>query len=415
MVPLSLLSTNFPRACHKDALIVDALFGTGLSRPLEGLAACLAGAINQAKSPVLAVDIPSGLQSDHGQEQGICVQADVTLSFYCLKPVHILQPARQKCGEICLGSLGFSPDIEQKTEVYAYENAPALWEEFFPKPGVMTHKHQRGRLAVITGGASTTGAARLAARAGLRSGAGLVTLLTPPSALLIATATSTAVMTRSFRSVEDLLEQVNTLRADAVLYGPGARREYRNEQTQNFSVQDRGEVGNAAVRHHVLGLLESRAGLVLDADALTAFASQPSSLFQALRTDDVLTPHQGEFERLFPGLLQASRNKIEAVRHAAAKAGAVLVLKGADTVIAHPKGEVIVNTHATPFLATAGSGDVLAGMLAGLMAQGMPAFAAAGAAVWLHGEAGLCLGPGLIAEDLVEILPKCFFSLLETI
>lgn len=261
-------------------------------------------------------------------------------------------------------------------------NGPKLWLARFPWPAADTHKHKRGRLAVVSGGAWSTGAARLAARGGLRIGAGLVTLVSPREAAAVNAAHLEAVMLKVFDDVEQL--QALTEAADAVVIGPGA------------GVDD-------ATRAHVLALSRTGAALVLDADALTAFRAEPAALFSMLDRDDVLTPHEGEFERIFPGLLAGGR--LEASREAAVKAGAVVLLKGPETVVAAPDGRTAVNAQASPWLATAGSGDVLAGLVAGLMAQGMDSFEAACAAVWVHAAAAEAFGPGLVAEDLPGLVP----------
>ena len=269
-------------------------------------------------------------------------------------------------------------------------NAPSLWLPRFPWPAPGGHKHDRGRLYVVSGGVSHTGAARLAARAGLRIGAGLVTLLCPPPALLVNAAHLEAVMVRAFKGPDDLVAKAEL--ASAVVIGPAAG------------------VGEATAAN-VLALTATEAALVLDADALTSFQGDPERLFAALSDRHVLTPHAGEFERLFPNLINHIGREA-AAREAAKRCGAVVLLKGEDTVIAHPDGAAILNRHASPFLATAGSGDVLAGMIGGLLAQGMAPLDAASAAAWMHGDAGRRFGPGLIAEDLPDIIPAVLRGLL---
>jgi hydroxyethylthiazole kinase-like uncharacterized protein yjeF len=259
------------------------------------------------------------------------------------------------------------------------ENAPALWAERLRWPDETGHKHDRGRLAVVSGGVSSTGAARLAAQAGLRIGAGLVTVLAPPAALIVVASALTAVMCASFRDADELLDR--TSRSSAVVIGPAA------------GVDD-------ATRANIEALAGASRRLVLDADALSVFAADAPGLGALLRADAVLTPHAGEFERLFPGLLDSRRSRMAAVGVAAEATGAVVLLKGAETLIAHPDGRVVANRHASRFLATAGTGDVLAGVIGGLMAQGLDPFDAACAGAWMHGEAGRRVGPGLTAEDL---------------
>ena len=268
-------------------------------------------------------------------------------------------------------------------------NDPAVWRVRLPWPGPDAHKHQRGRLGVVSGPALRTGAARLAARGGLRIGAGLVRILCPPDAAPIVAASVEAIMVDEFSSPEALGRLAAPL--DAVVVGPAAGL---TEAT----------AGNLAA------LGRTGAALVVDADALTLFRDRPADLFACLDRDDVLTPHEGEFERVFPGLLAQGREA--AAGEAAVRAGAVVVLKGRETVIAAPDGRLVVNRNGSPWLATAGSGDVLAGMIGGLLAQRMDSFDAACAAVWMHGDAGTRFGPGLIAEDLPEQLPGVLAALM---
>lgn len=268
--------------------------------------------------------------------------------------------------------------------------SPALpdWRKTLPWPGVNAHKHARGRLGVVSGRATQTGAARLAARAGLRIGAGVVRILCPPDAAAAIAPSVAAIMLTPFHSPEALAETAEGM--DAVVVGPAA-----------------GVTETTAANIHALA--GTGAALVVDADGLTVFEHRPSDLFGLLDRDDVLTPHEGEFKRLFPGLLDKGRET--AAMEAARRAGAVMVLKGPATVIAAPDGRLAVNDNGSPWLATAGSGDVLAGMIGGLIAQRMDSFDAARAAVWMHAEAASAFGPGLIAEDLPEGLPAVLAAL----
>lgn len=270
-------------------------------------------------------------------------------------------------------------------------NAPAVWLTAFPWPGENTHKHSRGRLGVVSGRAGHTGAARLAARAGLRAGAGLVKVLCPPDAVTVLGAALEAIMIQPFEDPEDLREAAQPM--DAVVIGPAAGL-------------------GRATEENLQALARTGAVLVADADALSLFAGRADDLFAVLDHDDVLTPHEGEFERLFPGLLLKGREA--AAAEAAQRADAVVVLKGARTVIAAPDGRVRVNPNGSPWLATAGTGDVLAGMIGGLAAQRMDSFDAASAAVWMHAEAARAFGPGLISEDLPERLPAVLAELYES-
>jgi hydroxyethylthiazole kinase-like uncharacterized protein yjeF len=362
-----------------DGLFVDAMFGAGLGRPLSGVAARAAQRLAENASQVIAVDVPSGVHGDTGKAEGPAVCAGLTVTFHARKPAHVLQPGRSMCGEVVVVDIGL---IAGPTSLV--ENTPDLWARHFPWPDAGSHKHARGRLIVIGGEVWSTGAARLASRAGLRIGAGLVTLFSQPEALAVNAAHLEAVMLRSYETDAELEQAAANV--DAAIIGPAAGV-------------------NETTLLNVLALARTGAALVLDADAITVFRDDPEELFSLLDRDDVLTPHPGEFERLFPGLLAASPDRITAARKAAETAGAVVVLKGPDTVIAAPDGRVAVNVNGSPWLATAGSGDVLAGYIGGLLAQNMDSFEAACAAAWIHSEAAEVHGPGLIAEDLPGLTP----------
>jgi len=371
----------------EPGLWIDALFGAGLSRPLSGPAG--AAALRMAETPekVVAVDVPSGVIGDTGRTAGPAASAAVTVTFHAKKPAHLLQPGRDRCGEVVVADIGLAP-----TESSVVENGPDLWLARIPWPTAASHKHARGRLAVVSGEAWSTGAARLAARAALRIGAGLVTVLSPPEALPVNAAHLEAVMLRGFETDFELEQAAKDL--DAVVIGPAAG------------------VGEPTLMN-VLALARTGAALILDADAITVFRDDPEELFSLLDRDDVLTPHVGEFERLFPGLLAASPERIAAARTAAERAGAVVLLKGSDTVVAAPDGRCTVNGNGSPWLATAGSGDVLAGFIGGLVAQGMESFEAACAAAWIHAEAAELHGPGLISEDLPGLAPSVLRRLFD--
>ena len=360
-------------------IVLDGLFGAGLSRPLSGEAARAVERVNAFTAPVVAIDLPSGLCGDTGAITGPALRAKLTLTFGAKKPAHVLQPAAGLCGEIELVEVGFGPFMQAIAGTGLMENSPALWADRLVWPTPSSHKHTRGRLAVVSGGLANTGAARLAAQAGLRIGAGSATLLCPPSALMVAAAAVTAVMTSGFADADELAAL--TQKSSAVVIGPAA-----------------GLSGTTLT--NVDALVAAGRALVLDADALTVLAQNATSLSRIAGGRIVLTPHVGEFERLVPGVLGAASSRIEATREAAHIVGAVVLLKGFDTVIAAPDGRAVVNTHASPFLATAGSGDVLAGIIGGLMAQGLAPFEAACAGAWMHGDAGLRAGPGMTAEDL---------------
>ncbi len=368
-------------------LFIDALFGAGISRPLGGEAARLARASERMPAQFVAVDLPSGLCGDRPKPDGEAFHAGLTVTFHRRKPAHVLQPSRAHCGEVVVADIGLG-----ETPATLFENTPDLWASRLPWPDAAAHKHARGRLIVISGEAWSTGAARLAARSGLRAGAGLVTLLSPPESLASNAPHLEAVMLAPFDSEVEL--EAAAAHVDAAVIGPAAGI---SEETLV----------------NVLALARTGAALVIDADALTVFKDDPQELFSALDRDDVLTPHPGEFERIFPGLLAKSPDRITAAREAAKRAHAVVLLKGPDTVIAAPDGRAAVNLNGTPWLATAGSGDVLAGLVGGLIAQGMESFEAACAGVWIHAEAARGFGPGLTAEDLPGLTPAVLKGLFE--
>ncbi len=368
-------------------LFVDALFGAGLTRPLEGPAAAAAQRMAAQPERVVAVDIPSGLPGDTGKPLGPCVGSALTVTFHAKKPAHVLEPGRSRCGEVIVADIGLAD-----AEAQLFENTPELWMPRFPWPATSTHKHARGRLIVVSGEAWSTGAARVAAHGGLRIGAGLVTIFSPPEALPVNAAHLEAVMLRGFDT--DLELEEGAQHVDAAVIGPAAGI-------------------SESTLLNLLALARTGAALVIDADAITVFGDDPEELFSILDRDDVLTPHPGEFERLFKGVLAAAPERITAARKAAQRAGAVVLLKGPDTVVAAPDGRAAVNVNGTPWLATAGSGDVLAGFIGGLVAQGMESFEAACAAAWIHAECAEIHGPGLISEDLPGLAPAVLRRLWE--
>jgi NAD(P)H-hydrate epimerase len=320
------------------------------------------------------------------------------VTFACRKPGHLLLPGRLHAGEVEVADIGIPESILGSLGCRTFANQPALWFSAFPRPALDTHKYRRGDVLVSCGPAAQTGAARLAARGALRIGAGLVTLATPTGALGINAAHSTAVMLRPCDEPDDYAVLLEDGRTNALVLGPGLGI---------------GEQTRALVRM----ALGSGRDVVLDADALTSHAGEAPSLFRAIRESGrgvVLTPHEGEFERLFSGedTVASARSKLDRARAAAERSGAVVVLKGPDTVIAAPDGQAAIGENGSPYLATAGSGDVLCGFIAGLQAQGMSAFEAACAGVWLHAEVGRRFGPGLIAEDLPEHLPAVLRDVL---
>ena len=362
-------------------LIVDALFGAGLTRAIVGDAKKLIAAMTESGLPIAAVDVPSGLDGATGEVRGAAARANLTVTFFRKKPGHLLLPGRELCGDIVCAGIGMPPGVMDAP--HTFENGPALWLDDFRWPRLGDHKYSRGHV-LVAGGARMTGAARLGARAAARIGAGLVTLAAPKAAwpVYAASLTGTIVVPDTFAKL------LKDERRNAMLIGPGA------------GITD-------TTRAQVRAALATKRAVVLDADALTVFAGKTKTLSSAIKGPTVLTPHEGEFARLF----KLDGDKLTRARAAAKQSGATILLKGSDTVVASPDGSASINANAPPDLATAGSGDVLAGIIVGLLAQGMGAFRAANAAVWLHGEAAREFGPGLIAEDIIETLPTALSRL----
>jgi len=376
-------------------LVVDALFGAGLARPIDGFAGLAIAALDARAIPVVAVDVPSGVDGATGEVRGCAPRASLTVTFFRRKPGHLLLPGRLLCGEVLVAPIGIPAAVLDRVSPDVAANHPEWWLPVFPWPGPESHKYTRGH-ALVVGGAVMTGAARLAARAAARLGAGLVTVAAPPEAFSTYAAALTGVIVQPAGEIDALRALLADVRRNAALIGPGAGT-------------------GPTTREKALAILKAGKRVVLDADALTVFADDPQALFSAIRAAEmptaVLTPHEGEFARLFdrPGTKLAS--KLDRACRAARESGAVMLLKGNDTVIAAPDGRAAINANAPAELATAGSGDVLAGIVLGLLAQGMPAFEAAAASVWLHAEAARRVGPGLVAEDLVETVPEALAAL----
>jgi len=381
--------------CGAD-VIVDALFGAGLARPLDGIAAQIVAAVNASPAEVVAVDLPSGVSGLDGAALGAAVEAAVTVTFFRRKPGHLLFPGRAKAGKLRVADIGIDAAVLAEIGPATFANEPPLWLAQLPVPRADGHKYARGHAVVVSGGPTHTGAARLAAAAALRAGAGLVTVASPPEAAPVNAAQLTAVMLRVFDGAAGLAALLADSRLNAVVVGPGVG------------------VGEGT-RGLVAACLDGARAVVLDADALTSHRDAPQALFAAIGGRAgavVLTPHDGEFARLFPDLA-AVRAKPERARAAAARSGAVVLLKGPDTVVAAPDGRAAINHNAPPWLATAGAGDTLAGIIAGLLAAGMAGFEAAAAAAWMHGAAAAAVGPGLTAEDLAPALRPVVAGLAE--
>lgn len=383
-------------AAEPGALVVDALFGAGLSKPLEGDYARVVEDVADARAPVVAVDLPSGVSGESGAALGAAIKADVTVTFFRRKPGHLLYPGRGLCGETIVADIGIAADLLETIDPSCFENGPGLWIDRFPVPDADSHKYSRGHVGVFSGGPASTGAARLSAMAAARAGAGAVTVLSPANALAVNAMHLTSTILRKTDTIEEVKEFLAERKPGALVFGPGLGT---HNKVGDFGLQ------MIASATGIVG------GIVCDADAITVFSRIPKEFFAAARIDDapaiVITPHEGEFGRLFPDLTVGEiPSKVARARAAAKRANATIVYKGPDTVIAAPDGRSAINSNGTPLLATAGSGDVLSGIIAALLAQKMPAFEAASAAVWLHAEAAQRFGPGLIAEDLpLALLP----------
>jgi hydroxyethylthiazole kinase-like uncharacterized protein yjeF len=342
--------------------------------------------------PVIAVDLPSGINGATGKVMGAAIDADESVTFFRLKPGHLLLPGRKHCGRITVADIGIRADCLATIKPKLWHNTPLRWS--LPLLAVDDNKYSRGHAVVVSGPATRTGAARLAARGALRAGAGLVTVAAPLDALPVNAAQLTAIMLLPMEGAAGLAGILADERRNAVVIGPALGLD---DQAIDL----------------VMAALASRAAVVLDADALTGFTGKSEKLFELIKGRQgpvVMTPHDGEFARVFPDVA-GNPSKVERAREAAARSGAVVILKGPDTVVADPQGHAMIADNAPPQLATAGSGDVLSGIVGGLLAQRMAAFEAAAAAVWLHGEAGLTAGRGLIAEDIPEALPAVFSAL----
>jgi ADP-dependent NAD(P)H-hydrate dehydratase / NAD(P)H-hydrate epimerase len=380
---------------QSDSVVIDALYGAGLSRPILGEEAEAVSRLQRSGASIIAIDVPSGLNGDTGQPLGPCVQASRTVTFFRMKPGHLLWPGRGLCGKVTVADIGLTPDhLARAAAPQLFLNAPKLWRHLLPSPSREAHKYTRGHCLVVSGTELQTGASRLAAIAALNNGAGAVTIAGARDALRIHAAHVTAIMLREAASPEAFADLIGEKLFAAVVIGPAA-----------------GVGGPTLAR--VMAARCSSLPLVLDADALTSLAGH----LQRFRDVDrpsrpcVMTPHAGEFSRLFglelgqdpgfaalPETLQQS--KVEQARAAARLSDAVVVFKGIDTVIVSADGRAAINVNAGPELATAGSGDVLSGLIGAHLACGMPAFEAAAAAVWLHGALGAETGAGLTADRL---------------
>lgn len=366
------------------ALVIDAVFGTGFSRSLDEDVIRIFDLVRDGGHSVVAVDIPSGVDGNTGQADPHTLEADMSVTFFRKKLGHVLMPGMALCGDVNIRDIGIADDVVATTGWSVHENEPELWQDSLPFPSIDQHKYHRGHVVVL-GGDHLTGAARLASEAAMRSGAGLCTIVSSAEATPIYRSGAAHVMVESFEARKDFAAHIKDERRNAIIIGPGAGLDDVKE-----------------LQKIVLAALATKKAIVLDADALSCFEGQADKLFKALHEQAVLTPHEGEFTKLF-GELEGS--KVERAGKAAEMTGAVILLKGPDTIIAGSNNVPVVNNHASPYLATGGSGDVLAGMIGGFLAQGVDPFDAACIASWMHGEASLQLGAGMVSSDLIEIIP----------
>jgi len=370
-------------------VIVDAIWGAGLKGPVNGPVGQIIEETTQRKLPVVAVDVPTGIDATFGNVQGTAFDAVSTVTFFRRKTGHVLLPGKRHCGDVKTVDIGIPSTVLADIAPQTFLNEPDFWLRYYPRIKEDGHKYDRGHAVVVSGPMESTGSARMSARASLRIGAGLVSVATSKAAFYINAAQLTSIMLAVYDGPAGLADIfVSDTRRNAFLIGPGAGV---SQET----------------RENVAAALSSESTAVLDADALNSFEGQGQDLFELIQqrsAPTILTPHKGEFDRLFPELDNAE-SKLEQTKRAAEISGGVVIFKGPDTVVAAPDGLSAISEDSPPWLATAGTGDVLAGMVTGLCAQGMSPFDAAAAAVWMHAELARSCGPGMIAEDMADVLP----------
>ncbi len=376
--PVSALT---PGALAGAELVVDGIFGIGLVRPLDGVLKAIVEALNGLGRPVVAIDIPSGIETDTGAVLGAAVRADLTVTFFRRKAAHLLLPGRDHAGDVVTADLGVPEGIYGAIPVSLFANDPGLWRDAFPWPDAYSHKYTRGH-AVVLGGTRITGAARLAAHAAQRMGAGLVTIAADPAVVPLYAAWRADLLVAPVATPDDFRMLLQDRRLNAVLLGPGSG-------------------ADARLAAAIATVLDGEAALVLDADCFRVLTDRSNGLMDRLGPRVIMTPHEGEFSKLFG----VPSPRLAAARRAARSTAATVLLKGADTIIADPSGRAVINTGAPPELATAGSGDVLAGLTVGLLANRLPPVLAGLIASWVHGRAAARFGPGLVAGDLPDLVP----------
>lgn len=383
------LNSNLP--VHQTDIIVDAIFGTGFSGELPAEMVTLFDKIRTRKIPVIAADVPSGMNATSGAIAAGTLKPALTVAFCRKKIAHVLQPSRNFCGKLHIAMVPIADETIAAQNTNTFENHPALWLKSFPFPSPEMHKYDRGHVMVY-GGAQRTGAACLAAYAAQRAGAGVVSITCTQEAQAVYQSYRASIMVDTWDSGDDFKALLRSERQNTCVFGPGAG-------------------ANDQLKEAVIAALGFNKTLVLDADVFTAFKDDSAALFEKLGPQHVLTPHEGEFSRIF-GHIEG--NKLDRARAAARRSNAIIILKGSDTVIAAPDGTAAINTNAPPILAIAGAGDVLSGLISGFAAQGMPTFMASLAAVWMQADAARSHGPGLTAEDIIHQIPQTLSRLFST-
>ncbi|MBL41089.1 MAG: bifunctional ADP-dependent NAD(P)H-hydrate dehydratase/NAD(P)H-hydrate epimerase [Rhodospirillaceae bacterium] len=374
---------------YSAEIIVDAIFGSGLNRPLNSFNLEVVSSINASKAKVISIDLPSGVNGETGDILNSAVIADSTVTFIRKKIGHLLLPGKQFCGEVYVENIGTQKSIIENFKFNYFENNPNIWSKGIKLPNLYSHKYQRGFSVINSGKLGSTNAAKLAAESALRIGSGVVAICCVRECINSFTASKSSLIIKESNNIVQFIQTISDPRCTAVLIGPGNGI---NDHTYNCVIEAR----------------KLMKPCVIDADAISVFKNKPNVLFDIIDQDCILTPHEGEFERIFPNL---KGNKIERVKEASKISGAIIVLKGSDTLISSPDGRVIINSCAPPTLATAGSGDVLAGIILGLLSQGTDPFLGTAAAVWIHSISARLFGFGLIADDLVDLIPKVLNTL----
>ncbi len=382
----------------KFSLIVDALIGVGKNKVIKGKLAEIIKLVNHTKRKVVSIDVPSGLDCNSGLVDKNTIKSDLTITFEKFKPGHFLLPGREYCGNVVLYSIKIPKKIHRRIKTNVYANNPSLWISSLPTSTYMDYKSKKGHVVMLGGKKDYLGAARLASYSALRAGVGLATIMVNEKHVSLYSKDLFAPMIHPIKSnsSSELLNFYNKTNANTIVIGPGLGEEY-----------DIGKILDVSIARSK--------NIVLDADALNYFEGKANKLKKIIKNcknNLVLTPHEGEFKKLFGDFRMA---KIERAKYVSKFLQSVVILKGSDTIIASPDNRISINYNAPPSLATAGSGDVLAGIVGGLLAQGVKSFEAASIAVWIHGHAASLFGKGLIADDLIDLIPQAWGALINKV